>query len=196
MAELSVATDKARQHAALVEEYKNDLESARLQLEDERSKYAEQGMQVSEIKRELASAQTDVDQLKTLVLASSRTQANLESQLTSQASEVRAARSKLELAKDDLKQKQEEVDKLQQQLAQSQSVVRQIDSARDQLQVRLCAIIWCCPWAYEALQVVCSSYQSDSDAVLYQLLFLCLARRHISSVYRWSLMLKLKKTRS
>ena len=135
MAELAVAADKSRQHAVLLEEYKKDLEDTRLQLEDERSKHSEQQSKASTSQGELAAAQSDIEQLKSLVLVSNRTQADLESQLCTQGCELRTTRTHLEQANVDIKKKQDETHKAQQDVAQAQSVVRQLDLARDRLQV-------------------------------------------------------------
>eukprot|EP00892_Ulva_mutabilis_P000682 jgi/Ulvmu1/10614/UM065_0071.1 len=137
MAEVGLVADQARQHAALVEEYKKDLEAARLQLEDERSKRAGQDTEAYNLKQNLATAQSDVEQLKSLLLTSSRTQSHLDSRISTHASEQRAAQAMLEQAKDEVKQKQEELEKVKLHLTQSQSVVREVDSTRDRLQAEL-----------------------------------------------------------
>lgn len=140
LTELNTALNSSRLHASLAEEYKNDLESTRLQLEDEKAKHKDLQAQASKLRSELAAGHSDVEQLKSLVLASNRSQADLESRISSQASQLRHLKSNLEQAEDKLKLKEEELQEVQQQLEQSKHVVRQLDCARDQLQVLLTAL--------------------------------------------------------
>lgn len=150
LAELSAVSDQARQHASLAKEYKKDLDGARLQLEQETGRHAELEAHASKLKGELAAAHSDVEQLKSVVLASNRAQSELESRLTSQASDLRAAQSSLQRKSNDITQKDEALEDLQRRLTQSQNVVLQLDSTRDQLQV--CVFAFC----------VCASSTSSS----------------------------------
>lgn len=143
LAELSAVADQARQHATLAEEYKKDLDGARSQLEEEMCRHAELQAHTSKLKGELAAGHSDVEQLKSVVLASNRAQSDFESRLKSQASDLRVAQSSLQRANDNLKQKDEDLQDVQDRLKQSQNVVLQLDSTRDQLQVCSTAFYVC-----------------------------------------------------
>ena len=137
VAELRMVADKSRQHEVLADDYKQDLEGAWTQLEDEKRTNGTLQEQVQKLKGQLATCNADVEQLKSLALAGSRSQSDLESKIMSQAIELRDAQSTIQNLNDSIQQRTEMHEKCMHQLADEHAVVQRLDAERDKLQVML-----------------------------------------------------------
>lgn len=137
VAELRMVSDKSRQHEVLSDDYKQDLEGAWTQLEDEKRANGALKEQVQKLKGQVATCNADVDQLKSLALAGSRSQSDLETKIMSQAVELRDAQSTIQALNDSIQQRTEMHEKCMHQLADAQAVIQRLDAERDKLQVRL-----------------------------------------------------------
>lgn len=134
-AELRMVADKSRQHEVLLDDYKHDLESAWTQLEDEKRTNGALKEQVQKLKGQLATCSADVEQLKSLALAGSRSQSDLESKIMSQATELRDAHATIQTLNDSIHQRTEMHEKSMHQLVDAQAVIQRLDAERDKLQV-------------------------------------------------------------
>jgi chromosome segregation ATPase len=137
LAELRVASDKCRQQASLSEDYKLDLEGVMKQLEDEQRNNGALHEQMRKLKGELATSTADVEQLKSLALAGTRSQSDLEAKLASQAAELRSAHAMIQQLNDDVQQGAELQEQSLHQQADAQAVIQRLDAERDKLQVML-----------------------------------------------------------
>lgn len=117
VAELRMVTDKSRQHEVLAEDYRNDLESTWAQLEDEKRNNGTLKEQVQKLKGQLATCSADLEQLKSLALAGSRSQSELESKIMSQATERRDAQATIQRLNDTIHQRTEMHEKSMHELA-------------------------------------------------------------------------------
>lgn len=135
VAELRMVADKSRQHEALSEDYKTDLDNTWTQLEDEKRNNGDLTEQVQKLKGQLATCNADLEQLKSLALAGSRSQSDLESKMVSQAAEIREAQSTIQKLNDSIHQQTESHDKSMHELADAQAVIQRLDEERDRLQV-------------------------------------------------------------
>jgi chromosome segregation ATPase len=93
--------------------------------------------QLAKVQNELASVRSDTEQLKSLAVAGDRSQSDLESRLTTQAAELRAAQLKVQQLQDDLQQRLELHEEAHMMHADAQATIRQLDSERDKLQAEL-----------------------------------------------------------
>ena len=90
---------------------------------------------LAKLNSELEGARAEVEQLKSLAFVGDQSQQELHARLSSQAVELRACQLKVQMQHEELTQRLQLYEDAKRENSDLQSVMRQLDVARDRLQV-------------------------------------------------------------